>query len=336
MIGWGLIGASTIARQWMIPAINAQQDSRVVAISSGSPDRAKSYAAEFGIARAFEQSADVLTDPGVQVVYISTTNEQHAPLAIAAANAGKHVLCEKPLALTVTDARRMIAACRQAGVVLGTNHHLRNAVTHRTLRRLIAENAVGDVLSARVFHAVHLPPALQGWRIDRPDAGGGVILDITVHDVDTLRFVLGDDDVEEATALTAAHGLAQHGLEDTVMGVLRFQSGVLVQFHDAFTTRFAGTGLEIHGSSGSLIARNVMTQQALGEIILRTESGEEIISLAEPTNLYERSVARFNSAVQGQGVPAASGEDGMKSLATALAVRASAAEGRAVRVNEVD
>ena len=103
------------------------------------------------------------------------------------------MLCEKPLALTVADAREMVEACRSAGVVMGTNHHLRNAATHRAMRDAIAAGRIGRPLFARVFHAVYLPPHLQGWRIARPEAGGGVILDITVHDADTLRFVLGEN-----------------------------------------------------------------------------------------------------------------------------------------------
>ena len=148
--------------------------------------------------------------------------------------AGKHVLCEKPLALSLDDAREMVATCQAAGVVMATNHHLRNAATHRTLRRLIAEGTIGTPLAARVFHAVYLPPRLQGWRLSKPEAGAGVILDITVHDADTLRFVL-DDEVTEVTALAAQQGLGTSEVEDAVMGVMRFRRGVLAQFHDAFT-----------------------------------------------------------------------------------------------------
>ena len=145
----------------------------------------------------------------VDAVYISTTNELHKAQTLAAAAAGKHVLCEKPLAVTLADAREMVAACRQAGVVMGTNHHLRNAATHRKIRELIQSGAIGKPLFARVFHAVYLPPHLQGWRLTTPNAGGGVILDITVHDADTLRFVLGAEPVE-ATALSQQAG---HGAE---------------------------------------------------------------------------------------------------------------------------
>lgn len=333
MLGWGLVGASTVAREWMIPAINAQPDSRVTALAGSDPVRAAAYAAENGVPRVHATLDDLLSDSDVQVVYISTTNEKHHDQAIAAARAGKHVLCEKPLALTVAGARGMVAACREAAVAIGTNHHLRNAVTHRTMRHLIADGAIGRPLAARVFHAVHLPPHLQAWRIDRPEAGGGVVLDITVHDADTLRFVLGDADVENVIAFTAAQGMATSGLEDAVMGVMRFTNGVLAQFHDAFTIRHAGTGFEVHGEKGSLLARDVMTQRPIGSVVLRRGDREEAVELDEPNNLYARSVRVFNAAVRGEGAPAATGEDGVKSLAIALAVRESAASGQSVPVD---
>jgi 1,5-anhydro-D-fructose reductase (1,5-anhydro-D-mannitol-forming) len=243
-IGWGLIGASDIAKTRMIESINGQPDSAVVAVMSTNDERAKRYAAENGIARYYSSVDALLADPDVDVVYISTTNERHKSEVSLAAKSGKHVLCEKPLALTLQDAREMLQTCQQAQVVLGTNHHLRNAVTHRALRRLIKEGAIGKPLAARVFHAVYLPPRLQGWRLDKPESGGGVILDITVHDADVLHFAL-DDDAEEVVALSGRQGLAQSGLEDTVLGVIRFRNGLLAQFHDAFTIKHARTGLEV-------------------------------------------------------------------------------------------
>ncbi|HEX5500596.1 MAG TPA: Gfo/Idh/MocA family oxidoreductase, partial [Thermomicrobiales bacterium] len=268
----------------------------------------------------------------IDIVYISSTNERHHDQALAAIGAGKHVLCEKPLALTVADAREMVAAADAAGVVFATNHHLRNAVTHRALRRLVADGAIGRPLAARLFHAVYLPPHLQGWRIQRPEAGGGVALDITVHDADTLRFVL-QAEVAEVTAMTASHGMASGGLEDTIMGVMRFDNDVLAQFHDAFTLRHAVTGLEIHGTDGSLYARDVMTQAPVGTVVLRRDGVEEAVALGEHENLYERSVRHFVAAVEGRGAPSASGEDGVRSLAVALAAREAAATGRRVAVS---
>jgi 1,5-anhydro-D-fructose reductase (1,5-anhydro-D-mannitol-forming) len=315
----------------MVPAINAQSDSVVTAVASASPDRARRFATELGIAQAFGSAEELFADSDVDVVYISTTNEWHEPQTILAARAGKHVLCEKPLALSVAGARSMVAACDAAGVVMGTNHHLRNAAAHRAMRDLVAAGAIGQPLAARVFHAVFLPPHLQGWRIDRHAAGGGVILDITVHDADTLRFVLGDE-VEAVTAMTASQGMAREGLADAVMGVMRFRGGALAQFHDAFTNRHSLTGFEVLGAAGALLASDVMTQRPAGAIALRRNGEEEAIPIAHE-NLYERSVRLFNAAVRGEGQPAATGEDGVRSLAIALAAQESATSGRTVAVD---
>ena len=329
-VGWGLIGASTIAREWLIDAIRAQPGHEVVAVMSSDAKRAREYAAANRIASAYSELAALLADPKVDAVYISTTNELHKAQTLAAAAAGKHVLCEKPLAMTVADAREMVAACAKAGVVMGTNHHLRHAATHRKIRQLVTAGAVGKPLFARVFHAVYLPPHLQGWRLHKPAAGGGVTVDITCHDADTLRFLLDSEPVE-AVALSQQAGLATGEVEDGVMAVLRFDNGVLAQVHDAFTVKHADTGLEIYGTEGSIIARNVMTQRPVGEVTLRTASGDSIIPV-DHENLYVRGVRTFVAAVAGQGPPAASGEDGVRSLATALAVLEASRSGRRVEI----
>jgi 1,5-anhydro-D-fructose reductase (1,5-anhydro-D-mannitol-forming) len=194
------------------------------------------------------------------------------------------------------------------------------------MRQAIHDGLIGRPLAARVFHAVFLPPHLQGWRITAPDAGGGVVLDITVHDADTLRFVL-DDEPEDVVAVTQSAGMAQSGLEDGVMAAVRFRSGLIAQLHDAFTAKFAGTGFEVHGTEGSLIGRNVMTQKAIGEVILRNADGERTLP-TDATNLYVRSLRQFHAAIRGEGQPAATGEDGVRSMALALAVLEAARTGQ--------
>ena len=328
-IRWGLIGASTVAKQFMIDAIRSQPDGEVAAVMSSSSDRARSYAKENGIPAAFS-SVDALLAADIDAVYISTTNELHLEQALAAAKAGKHVLCEKPLALNTADARKIVAACKQAGVVMGTNHHLRNAGAHRAMRDAIAAGRIGKPIAVRVFHSVYLPESLQGWRVAKPEAGGGVVLDITVHDADTLRFVLSDDPVE-VTAITQSAGMAGSGLEDGAMCIWRFKSGVIAQSHEGFTTKFAGTGFEVHGSEGSLFGRDVMTQKPVGTVTLRTEAGDEELSF-DREGLYTRSLRAFHAAIRGEGAPAATGEDGVWSLAAAEAALESAKSGRVVKI----
>ena len=329
-VRWGFIGASTIAREHVLNAVRAHGEGDVVSVMSSDAERGRSFAAANGIARSTTSLHDLVSAPDIDAVYISTTNELHRAQTLAAAGAGKHVLCEKPLALSTSEAREMVRACRAAGVVVGTNHHLRNAGAHRAMREAIRAGRIGRPIAARVMHAVSLPPHLRGWRIDRPEAGAGVILDITVHDADTLRFVLDDDPVE-VTAMSQSAGMAAPGIEDGVMGVTRFASGVVAQNHDAFTIGHAGTGFEVHGTEGSLIARDVMTQQPIGTVVLRSEAGEEAIEF-DREDLYARSLRLFHAAIRGEGAPAATGEDGVWSLATALAFIDSARTGQAIAV----
>jgi 1,5-anhydro-D-fructose reductase (1,5-anhydro-D-mannitol-forming) len=329
-VRWGFIGASTVAHEHMVNAVRLAGDD-VVAIASGSRERATQFAAEHRIAFATDSADALLARPDVEAVYISSTNDRHCAQALAAAAAGKHVLCEKPLAMDVADARRMVEACRAAGVLLATNHHLRNAASHRALRDIVRSGAIGNPLFARIHHAVYLRPLVQGWRIHDPGAGGGVIRDIVVHDVDALRFVLGSEPVE-AMAMTQSAYLATEGLEDGVMAVLRFADGLLAHVHAAYTTRNTVTGFEILGDQGSLVARDVMTVQPVGSVTLRDANGERPVELAQE-NLYARGVALFGEALRGKGAPAATGEDGVRSLAAALAVAESARTGRLVPIS---
>ncbi|MEH6832964.1 MULTISPECIES: Gfo/Idh/MocA family protein [Falsihalocynthiibacter] len=329
-MNWGLIGASTIAAGHMISAIRSCADNQIISVLSTNAERGAEYAKTHDIRSSTTDLEAMLADPNLDAVYISTTNEKHKFQALAAIAAGKHVLCEKPLAMSCADALEMVHAAEEAGVVLATNHHLRNAGSHLKIKELIAAGRIGDVQAVRVFHAVYLPESLQGWRINNAVAGGGVIPDIVVHDADTVGFHLGEYPLE-VTAIEASGSLGQ-GVEDSVMSVWKMPSGILVQTHEGFTLRHAETGLEFHGTKGSIIAKNVMTQLPIGQVELRTPDGVEEIKFSDH-NLYARSIDRFMGAVAGQGQPAATGRDGVRSLAVAAAVKQAATTGARVAVN---
>jgi 1,5-anhydro-D-fructose reductase (1,5-anhydro-D-mannitol-forming) len=164
---------------------------------------------------------------------------------------------------------------------------------------------------------------MRTWRLERPEAGAGVVLDLTVHDVDLVRFLL-DDEVDEVTAFTANQGLGRAGIEDTAMGVLRMRRGQLVSFHDAFTVPHAGTGIELHGTTGSLIGRGVIMAEPVGQVLLRRFDEVREVDVPERWPIYERAIKQFNAAVRGDGVPLATGDDGVASLSVALAALESA------------
>ena len=337
-LGWGLIGASAIAEDHMIAAIRSQPDSHVVGVRSSSMRRAREFAASNDIPHFYDALDELLENDEVDVVYVSTTNERHLAATVQAAQYDKHVLCEKPLALTLDDALEMVAECNRADVVMGTNQHLRAAPHFVKMRELIADGAIGKPLAARVFHAVYLPEQLQTWRIKSPGAGGGVILDITVHDADTLRFVLNDE-VDTVSAISERQGLGEK-VEDAVMGTMRFRSGLLAQFHDAFTIKHAGTGFQIHGTEGSLFADEAMTHLPAKSLVLRRGTSVEKIEFDHDLNVYAEIIRSFNAAVRsniehdghGELQPVATAEDGVRSLAIALAVVESTQRSQHVRV----
>ena len=327
---WGLIGASNIASEWVIDAIRAQPGHEIAAVMSADMGRAKAYAARHGIARPTDDLEAITQDPGIDAVYISTTNEKHHAQALAAVAGGKHILCEKPLAMSVADAVEMVRAARDAGLVFATNHHLRNSGGHLAIKALLAKGRIGRILSVRVFHAVNLPRKLHGWRINDASAGGGVIPDIVVHVADCVRFHL-EEDPADVVAMAGSSGLGD-GVEDSVMTTWAMPSGIMVQAHASFTHAFAGNGFEVHGTEGSIVARGVMGAQPGATVTLIDQAGEHAIEVSDH-GVYIRALERFATAARGGDGPAADGVDGVKSLAVAMAVRAAAQDGTRMQVD---
>jgi 1,5-anhydro-D-fructose reductase (1,5-anhydro-D-mannitol-forming) len=305
----------------MIPAMR-RLGHDVVAVSSRSPERAEAYAERNGIP-ASGSLEDLVGRDDVDAVYISSTNEYHRAHTELAAAAGKHVLCEKPLALSGDDCEAMLGACAAAGVILGTNHHLPGAGTHRTMRELVASGAVGRLLAVRVFHAVMLPERLQGWRIGSP-TGGGVALDITCHDASVINPLLGEMPVD-VVALATRQGPWEAAAEDALMSTMRYADGTLAQTHDAFTVAHAPTGMHVVGSDGAIFATGVMTQDPIGTVVLRDAAGEREIEVEDRRDLYEISLAGFAAAIIGEAErPVVTGLDGYRAAQVALAVRQAA------------
>jgi 1,5-anhydro-D-fructose reductase (1,5-anhydro-D-mannitol-forming) len=333
-LGWGLIGASDIAARFMIAAVRSQPDAEVAAVMSRSPEWSATFARAHSIPNHHSSVADLLANPAVDVVYVSSDNRLHREQTVAAARAGKPVLCEKPLALHPADATAMLDACRDAGVIFATNHHLRTSAAIQTVRRMIGQGSVGHPLAARVSHLTNLPEHLRKWRINEPAAGGGPINDMGTHDFDALRFVLGRE-IVQVSAVTVSQGFATAGIEDGVMASLCFDDGLLASFHAAYNIGFVGSAMDVYGSEGSLLCRNAMSATGGAELVLRTASGDRTIDIGPQAVAYEGTVRAFIDAVAGRGHPAATGFDGLQSVLVATAVRESAATGRAVAISSV-
>lgn len=259
-----------------------------------------------------------LQNEEIDAVYISSANSLHFEQAIAALKAKKHVMCEKPMALNISDAKEMISQAEINGVILGVNYHLRNSALIKKMRELIAAGSIGDVLTIRFCHAVSLPEKLQGWRINTPSEGG-VVLDITVHDIDTLRFLLDDEPVS-VNAMAQTGLISPNNVSETVMGTIEFAKGTLVSFFDSFTAKHFQTSIDVIGTKGTLLAQNTLTQQPVGTLQLNNIDGSQSINI-EHENLYITSFEKFKNAVENHGQPAATGYDGLRSLEVSLAVQ---------------
>ena len=317
-----------------MPAILRGRDT-VDFVYSSTQAWAEQYAATHGISEATADLARACEWPGIDAVYISSTNEKHAFQTLAAARAGKHVLCEKPMALTVADGRDMLRTADEHGVVLAVNHHLPGAATHRAIQDLVSSGGIGTPLGMRISHAVMIPERLRGWRLaDR--TGGGVILDITVHDISVAQAIL-DNTVTEASAIAVRQGAwacFDDGPPDAVMATLRFDD-VLVQLHDAFTVAHCPSSVEVIGTEGSLCAIDVMTQEPIGTLWRTIDGHTEEVAVFDRRDLYDVALDGFRSAVAGVGRPAVSATEGLSATAGALAVARAASTGRNTMVADV-
>ena len=332
----GLVGASNIAMTRMLPAF-AALGMGVRGPYDNEPRRFR-YWAHSGV-EGQTTNLDQLLASDIDAVYISTRNDQHMAEAVAAAEAGKHILVEKPMALSVADAQTMIDTANRNGVLLAVNHHLPGSPLHATARQLVADGRIGTLVGARINHAGTLPTHLRGWRLSGAP-GAGVILDLTVHDASVLN-PLFDTPPIEVTALAATQAAwNDSSAADSVMSVIRYGpdfSGKdrLAFAHDSFTVAAPLTYLEILGDQGAIIIRDAMNQDTAGTIELHTADGDAPVDVDCSADLYQILLQAFLDAIRGDGRPTVIGAEGLLALQVALAANQSAAEGRTVQLSDL-
>lgn len=305
-VGWGLIGVSRIADVGMLDAIRHQPvlpeaedviPSWVMGVYSRSDHRARDFAQRRQIPYAFDTLEKMWERPEIQCVYISAQPQHQVELALIAIDAGKHVLCETPLALTPEDARRVQARAREKDVFLAVDYALRSHPALARCAELIRDYTIGDVLGVRVSNCDPLPFAQQAWRM-RPE-GGGILLDRTLHDVDLLRWLLSDD-VGLVTALNGGSFFtesANHAVEEEILALARMKRGVAVQIHDSWAALHQHSVLEIYGTGGTLIAYRWWGDWRNSELILVRNDEVSELSIAR-VSPYQGIVTAFNAAVR--------------------------------------
>jgi len=308
-IGWGILGCGWVARDYVAPGILASPNARLLALSDPDPAAMASIAA-LSPGMASETNLDeFLHLPGLDAVYIATPNHLHRPLTEAAARAGKHVLCEKPMATTTADAEAMTRACREANVQYGTAFDQRFQARHRKLQELAASGAFGTITAARIHYACWTPgdwvpptqAAHDNWRVDPDRAGGGAFIDLAPHGLDLLQWIVGEPIVEVGSLLQRR--VFDYPVDDGAALLGRFESGALLTMNVAYNCpdAFPRRTLEIIGTKAMAIAFNTMGQTPGGTLTLvdaQTGERREIaVPEAEDVSPFRKQIEAFSQSL---------------------------------------
>lgn len=309
-LNWGLIGCGDISRKRVAPALRDLPNCELTAVNRASFHLAEDFAREFGARRWYRDWRELLADDEIQAVYIATPVSLHAEQTIAAAEAGKHVLCEKPMALSVAECDRMIAACAANGVNLGIAYYRHFYPVIQRIKQIIAAGEVGVPVLAQVNAFERFNPAPDQpryWFVKKEFAGGGPMMDFGCHRIEVLLNLLGPIDGVHSSIGSV---LFEREVEDTAVAVFDFASplgngarGVLNVSH---ATWQAQDTLTIFGSAGSLHVP-VLNQGALH---IQTANGARNEVHPPYPNIHQPLIAEFAEAVLAQREPAVGGAIG--------------------------
>jgi UDP-N-acetyl-2-amino-2-deoxyglucuronate dehydrogenase len=347
-IGFGIVGAGMVAR-YHATAIARTAGARLAAVCRADTARAAEASARFGVPCATSYEA-LLARPDVDVVCICTPSGQHAAQAIAAALAGKHILVEKPMALTLADADAMIAARRTAGVLLAVALQRRSEPSFHDVRAAIEAGELGRLTLGAVGVPYLRPQSYYdsaAWRGTWALDGGGALMNQGIHLLDLLLWYMGDVAEVQATAATLTHAIE---VEDCITATLRFESSALGVV-SATTTAAPGFPhrVEIYGDQGGvqIEGEQIVRWESAGEeptndvrarYVVAGETREPIAAGAgaSPTGIgaagHTRLIGDLVSAIREGRAPLVPGEEGRRSLALALAIYKAARIGKATRV----
>lgn len=307
---WGLIGAGDIARRRIAPALRDLPNCELTAVSRLRPELAESFAVEFGARKWYADWRELLADEAIEAVYIATPVYLHAEQTIAAAEAGKHVLCEKPMALNVADCDAMISACRASGVLLGVAYYRRFYPIIERIKQVIAEGEIGKITVAQINAFEHVDLAHDDprhWFLEKAKSGGGPMMDFGCHRLEVLTNLFG---AVRRTESIVANIVFEREVEDTATAILQFESGVCANLTVTHAARERQDTLSIFGTGGSIHVP-ILNQP---ELIIKTPSDERIELHPAAANTHQPLIKDFAQAVLTNREPAVTGQTG-KSIA---------------------
>lgn len=259
-IRWGVIGAGGIADRRTIPGMMLCDNAELVAVMEINMELAEKARAKWNCKRAYDNEADLLADPEIDAVYIASPVVCHARQAMAAADAGKHILIEKPLALTAEEGEQVVRYCEEKGVKMAVGLMMRFGTHVQEMKKAIAENKIGRVVSGYAQFTCWYPDMPGNWRQSKKNGGGGCLMDMGVHCIDLMQYITGSK-VKEVMALNDTLSF-QYEVEDTSTVLLRMENGsqCVVQSNFNVPDAAAKWRLEFFGEQGRLLGDNIIGQ----------------------------------------------------------------------------
>ena len=306
ILNWGLIGAGDIAKKRIAPALRDLPTCDFVGVSRSRFELAESFAKEFGARKWFADWRELLADDEIEAVYIATPVFLHAAQTIAAAEAGKHILCEKPMALNVKECDEMLAACRANNVKLGIAYYRRFYPVIERAKAIIASGEIGKVSVAQInaFEYFNPPPEhSRYWLLQKEKSGGGPMKDFGCHRLEVLTNLFGS--VTNLKSLVANVAFERE-VEDTAAVLLQFESGTCATLTVTHASSEPQDTLDIFGTMGS-IHIPALNQ---GELKLRIGNDERLEFHPPASNVHQPLIAEFTDTVLANRAPQINGQTG--------------------------
>lgn len=330
-LGYAIVGLGTYA-DVILPRFAECRHSRVAALVSGSPEKARRYAAQYGVPDSGLYSYDtfdtIRDNPDVDIVYVILPNGMHHEYTLRAAAAGKHVMCEKPMANTAAEAEEMIAACRAAGRKLMIGYRSHFEANNREAMRLARSGELGTLRIVTAEHGFNIGDPTQ-WRLNRALAGGGSLMDIGIYSLQAARYLTGEEPIAvSAVESTDRSDVRFREVEDTINFQLAFASGVVANCVSTYGSHH--NRYRVIGTKGWLDAEPATGYEG-NRLRLRREwrtADHPAPELA--LNQFSGQLDHLSQCVMTDSDPIVPGEEGLRDMRIIEAIYRSAREGRVV------
>ncbi|AZS20847.1 gfo/Idh/MocA family oxidoreductase [Caulobacter sp. FWC26] len=333
-LGYAILGLGYYATRIIMPRFAECEHSRLAALVSGTPEKLKTYGEQYGVPETHRYSYEtfdrIIDNPDVDIVYVITPNSLHRPFTERAARAGKHVMCEKPMANTVADCEAMIAACNKAGRQLMIGYRSRFQAHNIEAIKLVRDGALGKVRTVVADHGFTIGDPKQ-WRLNRALAGGGSLMDIGIYSLNAARYLTGEEPVAvNAMESTDRSDPRFREVEDIINFQLLFPSGATANGVSAYSVNC--NRYRVSGPKGWVEIDPATSYQGQA---MRAQLGAPPAPL-EPArqskNQFSAQLDHLSECILTGREPIVGGEEGLKDLRVIEAIYRAAREGRTVKL----